>query len=277
MRPIAQSNESNNMKLLDGTNYGSWRVQMEALLQALGLFKFITPRVETLKQLYVDDVEKLELLLENDEKALGYIKRNVELLHLDLLSDCKSAYDAWGRLESFFAGKEHFNKINLLQSLIDGSLRDTGNPLRDIQEFIQEKNELVQRLNSIGIKIDEDLQVAIMLARLPASFDTMRRILESQESLSLLKMTSELHREGIRRSEQRGPKRFTEHTALFSSFDSQIPNNKKMKFGKSKLYCDFCEVSGHDGERCWLNPSSKNYRKNFADSLKNKLNIQNDK
>ena len=137
---------------------------MEALLQALGLFKFITSRVETLKQLYVDDVEKLELLLENDEKALGYIKRNVELLHLDLLSDCKSAYAAWGKLESFFAGKEQFNKINLLQSLIDGSLRDTGNPLRDIQDFIQEKNTLVQRLNSIGIKIDGNLQVAIMLA-----------------------------------------------------------------------------------------------------------------
>ena len=44
---------------------------MEALLQAMGLFKFITPRVDALKQSYSNDVEKLEMLLENDEKALG--------------------------------------------------------------------------------------------------------------------------------------------------------------------------------------------------------------
>ena len=142
MRPM--TNEATNMRLLDRTNYGSWKIQMESLLQAMGLFKFITPRVELLKQAVVDDVEKLELLLENDEKALGCIKRNFELLHLDLLSDFRTAFEAWGKLESFFAGKEQFNKINLLQSLVDGNLRDTGNPLRDIQEFIQEKNDFDQ-------------------------------------------------------------------------------------------------------------------------------------
>ena len=78
---------------------------MEALLQAMGLFKFVTPRVELLKQSYADDIEKLESLLENDEKALGYIKRNVELLHLDLLSDCKSAFEFWKKLENFLLEK----------------------------------------------------------------------------------------------------------------------------------------------------------------------------
>ena len=146
-----------------------------------------------------------------------------------------------------------------------------------IKSFHYSKIQVLLHTTPYNDRIDEDLQVAIMLARLPASFDTMRRILESQESLSLLKITSELHREGIRRNERSVPKRVLDHTALFSSSDIEIPNNKKMKFGKRKLYCDFCEVSGHDGERCWLNPSSKNYRKNFADSLKNKLNIQNNK
>ena len=246
---------------------------MEALLQAMGLFKFITPRVDVLKQAYAEDVEKLELLLENDEKALGCIKRNVELLHLDLLADCRSAWEAWKKLESFFAGKEQFNKINLLQSLIDGGLRDSGNCVRDIQEFIQEKNDLVQRLNSIGIKIEEDLQVAIMLARLPSSFDTMRRILEAQEGLSLIKLTSELHREGIRRRDQKTPKRLPEQSAYFSSSEVQ-PAPKKLKPDRKKLFCNFCNVTGHDGERCWLDPSSKSYRKNFADSLRRKLNSE---
>ena len=52
---------------------------MEALLQAMGLFKFVTPRVEALKKSYSNHVEKLETLLENDEKALGCKCRVVAL------------------------------------------------------------------------------------------------------------------------------------------------------------------------------------------------------
>ena len=156
---------------------------------------------------------------------------------------------------------------------MDGNLRDTGNPLRDIQEFIQEKNDLVQRLNSIGIKIDEDLQVAIMLARLPPSFDTMRRILESQDGLTLIKLSSELHREGIRRKDVKANKRVVEEAAFYSGSDPTPPfAAKRPRLDKKKLFCKFCDVSGHDGDRCWLDPNSKNYRKKFADSLKMKLN-----
>ena len=93
------------MKLLDGTNYGTWKVQMEAALQAAGLYKFVTPRVSQLKIMLADDFEKLENLLENDEKALGCIKKNIEILHLDLISDCKTALEAWIKLEVFLQVK----------------------------------------------------------------------------------------------------------------------------------------------------------------------------
>jgi hypothetical protein len=269
MRPMFSTTEPTyTMKLLDGTNYGTWKVQMEAALQAAGLYKFVTPRVSQLKIMLADDFEKLENLLENDEKALGCIKKNIEILHLDLIADCKTALEAWIKLEVFFAGKETFNKINLLQSLIDGPLKETGNIVRDIQEFVQSKNDLVQRLGSIGIKIDEELQVAIMLSRLPSCFDTMRRILESQENLTLIKLIAELHREGVRQSSVRAPKRSMEEIAMLSN--QEFNTTKKQKFDKKKLFCKFCDVSGHDGDRCWLDPNSKGYRKNFAESLKSK-------
>lgn len=274
MSPMTSTTDSAyTMKLLDGTNYGTWKVQMEAVLQAAGLYKFVTHRIVQLKQLYVDDFEKLESLLENDEKALGCIKKNVEILHLDLIAECKTALEAWVKLESFFAGKENFNKINLLQCLIDGSLKETGNIVRDIQEFVQGKNDLVQRLGSIGIKIDEELQVAIMLSRLPPCFDTMRRILESQENLTLIKLVAELHREGIRQSAVRNPKRMSDEVALVSS--QEFNAVKRQKFDRKKLYCKFCNISGHDGDRCWLDPNSKGYRKNFAESLKTKIDNRN--
>ena len=167
---------------------------MKSLLQSKGLFKYITDRFEL-----ADNPEKLEELLENDERALGMIKRNIDLNYIDVVSDCGTALDAWTKLEDFFAGKENFNLVNLLQQLTLENMKQSGNIVKDIQEFIQSKNELVRRLGMIGFKVEEKMQIALMLAQLPPSFESMRRILESKE-LSLSLLISELHRESVRKS-----------------------------------------------------------------------------
>jgi len=185
---------------------------MLSFLQSKGLYKYITPRAQALKDSYVDNVEKLEQVLEGDEKALGYIKCNILSSYLDVVVTSQTALDAWTKLEAFFAGKETYNKIQLLEQLIDGKLIETGNPINDVQKFIRDKNELVRRLDSIGMKIDNSLQVAIMLARLPESYDTMRRILESQPDLDMIKFTAELNREALRHTKKRPPANEGEHS-----------------------------------------------------------------
>jgi hypothetical protein len=175
----------------------------------------------------------------------------------EVVVNSTTALDAWTQLEIFFAGKESFNKVDLLQQLIDGKLIETGNPVKDVQEFIKQKNEIVRRLDSVGMPISKEMQVCIMLARLPESYDTMRRIMESQADLSLIKMTAELNREAIRRSNKRP---LVPQEKAFFTGDSRHPKKIKTFHDKKKQICGYCNVSGHDAAACWLNPKSIKFR-----------------
>lgn len=250
---------SKSASALDGTNYPVWKAQMSAFLQSKGLGKFITPRAQVLMTQVADNPVLLEPLLEGDEKALGHIKCNIMTAYMEVVVNCTTALDAWNALANFFAGKESFNKIHLFEQLIEGHLIETGNPVNDIQKFIQEKNEIVRRLDSTGLKIDKELQVAIMLARLPQSYDVMRRIIESQPELTLEKFTAELNREAIRRSNKRP---LSQEQAMFSN--SRPPPTKKLK--KDVRVCEFCDRAGHIAQSCWFNPDSKQFRPHFIKS-----------
>jgi hypothetical protein len=236
---------------------------MESFLQAKGLYKFITERASVLRETYADNAEKLEELLENDERALGFMKRSMELCHLDVVADCKSAYSAWKKLEEFFAGKENFNVVNLLQQLTLEVMSETGDIVKDVQNFVQSKNDLVRRLGYIGFKIEEKLQVALMLAQLPSSFETLRRIMESQAELSLSQLVAELHRESIRRG-QSYLKRSSDEIVFLSA--EEIKKKKKAKLAELPT-CSFCVKKGHRVDQCWINPDSPAYRKELVEKI----------
>jgi hypothetical protein len=249
------------VNILDGTNYNLWKNRLTSLLQSKGFYKFITSRASELREAFNDHAEKLDLFLEGDEKALGHIKCNISPSYFDVVMECETAFEAWKKLESFFAGKETFNKIHLLEQLIEGKMKETNNPTDDVQEFMREKSELVRRLAAMGLTISEELHVAIVLAKLPDSYDTMRRILESQNELTVLKLAAELNREATRRSKRRPVER------IFVAQDSRINNHKRFKIERKKPFCSFCNINGHDNEKCWLNPKSSSYRSDFHQKL----------
>ena len=258
--------ESSHMSpnvILNGSNYYSWKIQMESFLQAKGLYKFITERASTLRESYANNADKLEELLENDERALGFMKRGMEICHLDVVSECKTAYSAWKKLEEFFAGKENFNVVNLLQQLTLEAMNDTGDIVKNVQNFIQSKNDLVRRLGHIGFKIEEKMQVALMLAQLPSSFETLRRIMESQAELTLSKLIAELHRESIRRG-QNYLKRGSDEVVFLT--EEEIKKRKKAKLAELPN-CSFCKRRGHDADKCWINPESPAFRKELIERI----------
>ena len=256
------------VKVLDGTNYATWKYEMTSLLQSKGLFKFITERAAALKQAFADDAVKLESILESDEKALGEIKCNIASSFNELVVNSSTALDAWEKLETFFSGKETYNKVDLLQQLIDGKLTETGNPVKDVQSFINEKNEIVRRLDSVGMKISQDMQVCIMLARLPDTYDTMRRIIESQPDLSMMKLTAELNREAIRNSSKKRSAP-SEEKALAATDARPTPGKRPRnpQHERKKLKCTYCEFTGHEAGGCWMNPKSSKFKPEFRSSM----------
>lgn len=255
----------NVASILDGSNYAIWKQEMLSFLQCKGLGKYVTERAEQLKNHYADNIAKLDEMQDNDEKALGYIKCNIMSSYLDVVVTSQTAFDAWKKLETFFAGKETYNKINLLEQLIDGKLVETGNPVNDVQKFVRDKNEIVRRLDSIGMKIAQDLQVAIMLARLPQSFDTMRRIVESQADLDMIKFSAELNREAMRHSKRkRSPE---DDESAFMAGDTPASKKQKMMEAKKKLRCTYCGKTGHLVDICFFNPKSSKFRPEFRSSV----------
>jgi hypothetical protein len=243
---------------LNGTNYPTWSIQIKAYLQSKGLSKFIRSNLDDLKGLVNNAAKKMDLE-DDDEKALGHLKCNMDQSYWDVVTDCNTAFEAWEKLTLFFSGKETFNRIHILEQYIDGRLTEEGDIVNNVQKYVKEKNEAVRRLDSIGIKLDKDLQVAVMLARLPLSFDTMRRILESSKEITLEQVTSELNREAIRRSTQKR-KQVTPDVAMISDADG---SKMTTSTNKSKLHCEHCKADGHSFSRCWFNPKSTNYRPNM--------------
>lgn len=140
---------------------------MEAFLQSKGLAKFLTIKGRKLLQNPAISLEKKIELQDADERALGHIKKLVDASLKELLFDCKTARSAWKILARYFDGKEQFNRIQLLEMLMDGKLDDSGNMLENVQAFIKDKRQLARRLQLCGVQIPEELLVTIMLARLP--------------------------------------------------------------------------------------------------------------
>jgi hypothetical protein len=242
---------NSTLPMLNGKNFPIWKTQMSSFLQSKGLYKFITERAEALKYAVRDETksnnsEKLEKLTEDDEKTLGYIRCNINVSFLEIILDAKTAFEAWKSLEKFFAGKETYNKVFLLEQLIDGKLHESDDPVKDIQDFIRQKSEIIRRLNEIGLQVNEELQVAIILARLPDSYDTMKRIIESHNELNLVKLSAELNKEAVRRSNKRKLK----EESAFTSKETRSSTKK----AKSLSICEFCEHKGHEASICWFNP-----------------------
>lgn len=269
MRPNVSTDSS---LVLNGSNYHIWKVEMEAFLQSKGLAKFLSSKGRKLLKSPGLTLEKRIELEDSDERALGHIKRLVDGSLKELLITCKTARSAWKTLARYFDGKEQFNKVQLLERLMDGKLEETGNVLENVQAFIKDKRQLARRLQICGVKIPEELLVTIMLARLPDSLDTMRRILESDPSLTVDKVSNELIREATRIL----GKRACSHKETFEELNitSEISKRSHRSASSSKLPskrvrdpCSMCGLAGHDVSNCWINPDSKSYRPSFASNL----------
>jgi hypothetical protein len=250
--------------LLDGTNYPTWKLKMESYLQSKGLAKFLSSKGYELMQDQGLTREKRMDLEDASEKALGLIRRNVDGNHQEMLIDCKNAKKAWKTLKKHYQDKEVFNKVLLLQRLFEESLTEGQDMVKAIPAYLQSKKEIVRRLQSVGLRIPEELLVAVILARLPPSYDITRRILESSSDVSLAKVNQELLREATRKTNKRkaGPVEEAHTTQATPS-----KRSKKDFTRKKPQACDHCGVPGHPAHNCWMNPKSKNFRPEFAQKM----------
>lgn len=267
--------------LLDGSNFISWKIETEAFLQSKGLAKFIRVKLRTL----LDDpdlsADKRMELRDGDEMTLGHIILRCNDSFKEMIVKAKTARKAWKILTQYFEGKETFNKIHLMERLMDGKLAAEGDMVMNVQSYLKEKKQIVRRLADCQVTIPEELQVAILLSRLPESMDTMRRILEADPNVDVDKISRELLRESVRISSKRKAEgeRTTEQVHAAAMMDqgayqriaaaqsgNHFKRNKRDRAAES-AHCGFCGTTGHSSNKCWLNPYGSNFRQNFAERV----------
>jgi len=98
----------------------------------------------------------------------------------NLHGDCKK--NVWKTLKDQLKGQESYTKIYLLTLLYTTKLEEGS---LDVDGYVKSMEAIWRRLNDVNLKLPEELVILMTFMGLPQSFETQRRILESQKDLCM--------------------------------------------------------------------------------------------
>ncbi|KXJ69374.1 hypothetical protein RP20_CCG027404 [Aedes albopictus] len=217
---------------LNGSNYSSWKFSTELLLIREDLWKFVTkPRPEEVAATENVPVNAaaVEAWDSGDQRARATIGLLMESNQHGLIKQTKTAREAWDRLKDHFEKPTLTSKVSYLRSLIAKRYCEG----EDMEKHVHEMEEVFERLSVAGLKLDEKLQVALVLSSLPKTFNTLTTALESRadDELTLdlvkTKLIDEVTKQG--------------------SFGESV---LKAGSGKKVIVCHYCKKPGHKQREC---------------------------
>lgn len=150
-----------NFKRLTYDNYETWKQRARQVLTREGLWSYVVEEVPAIKDRSAEWVMKDELTLQ----TIGYL---VEDPQMRLIKDAKTAQEAWVLLKKFYVQDSSVGKVATIKKLSKLELAEGG----DMREFLTEMEELFEKLENTGARIDEDIKAAFMLAGLPESYES---------------------------------------------------------------------------------------------------------
>lgn len=215
-------------------NYVGWKIHMRSVMVHQNLWR------------YVDDVEKAKKesdFASNDNKALATILLCVKQSELSHISSCKSAEEAWKKLEEVFEPKGPKMRVTLTKQLLGIKMTNEESMSCYLKKFF----DLVEKLKVVNHDFSDETLVIILLSSLPERLETFVLAMESRDelpSLSLLK--NKLLEEGIRRNHSEIPE--LEPRAFFAKGRSD--KNKK---------CFKCKKPGHFAAQCKAKGKTRSY------------------
>nr|XP_029713838.1 uncharacterized protein LOC115257994 [Aedes albopictus] len=154
----------------------------KARLRQLRTWKLRAPQVltrEGLWQYVVDDLPGVEVgsseWKTKNELALQTIGFLVEDAQLRLIQDAVTAKDAWSRLRTYYIKDSSVGKVALIKKLSKTELSEVG----DLRQHLMDLEQLFEKIENAGCRMDEDMKAAFILASLPESYET--RLLRYRE------------------------------------------------------------------------------------------------
>ena len=183
-----------SVKLLDGDNYATWKVQVKMCLIKDDLWRIVNG-----DEVAPTEAGALVKFNIRKDRALAIIVLAVDQKLLYLLGDPVDPVAVWKKLQDTFQKRTWANKLRLKKKLYALRLSNNG----DLQVHLKKMVEIFEALSIVGTAVEEEDQVICLLASLPEKYDTIVTTLETLDAVpGWNAVTERLIREEEKKQEQ---------------------------------------------------------------------------
>jgi hypothetical protein len=218
--------ETYKIEPLQGSkNYRTWKFSMKMILQAKDLWEVVSGEEDK----PVDENEAL-VWDKKGRKALALIVLGLAAEEKEHVIDCVGPKEAWDTLEKLYEGKGRNRKFMLLQDLFKMTLASYDG----MDFYLRSVREKMSELSTTGVKLEDDVKLAIILNGLEEKYRYLTVTFESKEKIDFDELDARLREEEMKVDPMVG------RTALKAG----------KRDGKLKLKCWECGEIGHVRSDC---------------------------
>jgi len=188
MSSVTNVEETYKVEPLQGSaNYRTWKFSMRMVLQARDLWEVVSG--EEVKP----EAEKAAQAWEKKaRKALATIALALSAAEKEHIIECTTLKAAWDVLEKLYEGKGWNRKFMLLRDLFRMAM------LGDMDAYLWAVREKISELSTIGLKLEDDIKLAIILNGLPERYRYLVVSMEKEETIDFDELTARLLEEELK-------------------------------------------------------------------------------
>lgn len=238
--------------MLTAANYSIWKPRMEDILYCKDLYDPVEKGDAKPESITSEDWKKMH------RKAIGTIRQWVDISVFHHVATETNAQTLWRNLQNLYERKTAQNKAFTIRKLVNLKYKEG----RSVAEHLSDFQDMVNRLTTMKLVLDEELQALLLLSSLPDSWETLVVSLSNSTSdgqLSLTQVKDSMFNEEARRKDLGTNSSQALVTENRGRSKSRGPSNKSRDRSKSgvrrKFKCFQCGEEGHIKRNC-------KYRKN---------------
>ncbi|GMF40564.1 unnamed protein product [Phytophthora fragariaefolia] len=209
--------------ILGSDNYFHWEFAMRMTLARKGLPVHV--------QVVKDPAEVTEAWLLNDMKALGLIAQGVAVEHHTKIRSVTSAIMAWNTLRDFYNRTTMHNWVTMTRRLHEFKMENGVTMAKHLDNF----DELIVGLQTLGELLDEDRQLVILLSSLPTEYELICSFVENAKDTTLIEVKEKLFKAYERLDKKEGVERALKASMNGSKFKGAKPFRSSKSYGARKL------------------------------------------